>query len=80
MTPKQLLHDATAAIVGGTNMSLVFGKGKKRPAGFPRGELLCETERGNVYSVDPKKVITWLESNDLIENPAPQPARQEIEK
>lgn len=68
MTPEQLYKDAVAAKAQGAfvGMSLVFPKGYKRPKGFPRGELLCETGRGRVYSFDPDKIIGWLVKNDLI--------------
>ena len=68
MTPEQLYKDAVAAKEQGSHcgMSLVFSKSNKRPIGFPRGELLCETERGRVYSFSPDKVIKWLEKNGLI--------------
>lgn len=68
MTPEQLYNDAIAAKKQGAHvgMSLVFQRGQKRPDGFPRGELLCETERGLIYSVSPDKVIAWLKKNGLI--------------
>ena len=68
MTPEQLYKDALKAKEQGSvvGMSLVFAKGQKRPQGFPRGELLCETERGRVYSFDPDKVIAWLTKHGLI--------------
>lgn len=68
MTPEQLYKDACEAKEQGAHvgMSLVFKTGQKRPIGFPRGELLCETERGRVYSFDPDKVIAWLKKNNLI--------------
>ena len=69
MTPEQLYTDAIEAKEQGAHvgMTLVFRRGQKRPSGFPRGELLCETERGNVYSFDPDKVIAWLKKNGLTE-------------
>lgn len=68
MTPEQLYKDAIAAKEQGATcgMTLVFGRGMKKPPGFPRGELLCETERGRVYSFKPDKVIGWLTKNGLI--------------
>lgn len=61
MTLEQLYKDALDAKAQGAHcgMTLVF-KGRK-PKGFPRGELLCETDRGNVYSFDPDKVIAWVD-------------------
>jgi hypothetical protein len=51
------------AIKAGPNssMSLILPNRFKRPKGFPRGELLCETPTGNVYSFDPDKIIKWLD-------------------
>lgn len=68
MTPEQLYKDAQAAKIQGSTcgMTLVFGKCAKKPKGFPRGELLSETECGRVYSFDPNKVIAWLVKNGLI--------------
>ncbi len=68
MTPEQLHKDAIEAKAQGAHVgvSLVFGKGQKRPPGFPRGELLCETEQGRVYSFEPDRIIAWLEKNNLI--------------
>jgi len=52
MTPEQLYRTALEAKEQGTGrMTLVFSKGNKRPAGFPRGELLSETERANALEV-----------------------------
>lgn len=67
MTPEQLYKDAMAAKEQGAfcGMTLVFPRGFKRPKGFPRGQLLSETERGNVYSFDPDKIIEWLRKDGL---------------
>lgn len=68
MTPEKLFADAKAAQEQGAQvgMTLVLPAGFKRPPGFPRGELLSETERGNVYSFKPEKIIDWLKSNNLV--------------
>ena len=68
MTPEQLYKDAQEAKAQGSvcGMTLVFGLGAKKPKGFPRGELLSETERGRVYSFNPDKVLAWLAKNGLI--------------
>lgn len=68
MTPEQLYKDAQEAKAQGgvCGMTLVFGRGAKRPKGFPSGELLSETERGRVYRFNPDKVIDWLTKNGLI--------------
>ena len=68
MTPESLLSDALQAKESGAHvgMSLVFAIGQKRPKGFPRGELLSETERCSVYSFEPDRVIKWLKKNSLV--------------
>ena len=67
MTPEKLMADAKAAKESGSyvGMTLHLPRGFKRPKGFPRGELLSETERGRVYSFDPDKIISWLLDNGL---------------
>jgi hypothetical protein len=69
VTPEQLYKDALAAKEQGSvcGMTLVFGRGVKRPKGSPRGEFLSETHKGRVYSFNPDKVISWLVKNDLVE-------------
>lgn len=69
MTPEKLHKDALDAKAQGPfcGVTLVFPRGFKRPKGFPRGHLLSETERGNVYSFDPDRIISWLQKNGLIE-------------
>lgn len=68
MTPEQLYKDAIEAKAQGAHcgMTLVFGRRAKKPKGFPRGDLLCETEAGLVFSFDPDKVINWLKKNGLV--------------
>jgi len=68
MTPEQLYKDAVEAKAQGAvcGMTLVFGRRSKKPRGFPKGELLSETETGLVFSFDPDKVIKWLEKNGLV--------------
>jgi len=64
MSPDQMMKDAIAAKAQGAfvGMTLVLPRKFKRPSGFPRGELLSETERGKVYSFNPDKIIAWLKS------------------
>ena len=62
MTLEELYRDAMRAkendsLIG---VSLHFGKGCKRPAGFPRGQLLNETERGSLYTFNADKIIEWV--------------------
>ncbi len=66
MTPSELAADAAEAIQEGTNMTLVLPRPFKRPHKFPRGELLCQQEKSNVYSYDPLKILAWLAANNLI--------------
>ena len=67
MTPQQMEEDAIQAINNHQRMSLVMPKGMKRPPKFPKGELLCENHNGSrVYSHDPKKILAWLDANELI--------------
>lgn len=69
MTPEQLARDAMDAAAHGQRMTLTKMRGQKMPAGFPRGELLCENHDGrNVYSYDPEKVLAWMRKQGLIEN------------
>lgn len=69
MTPEQLYKEAIEAKAQSATcgITLVFGRESKKPKGFPRGELLCETERSRVYSFNPDKVINWLSKNGLID-------------
>lgn len=42
-------------------VTLSIAAGQKRPAGFPRGELLSVGTNGSKnYAVDPLKVLAWL--------------------
>jgi hypothetical protein len=45
----------------GNHMTLILPK--KRPKGFPRGELMCDNGRDKVYSVSATKVLKWLKAN-----------------
>lgn len=40
----------------------------KKPKGFPRGELLCETHRGRVYRYSAIKMIAWMDKNNLLKD------------
>ena len=64
MTPQSLHDDALSAIASGTGMTLVFSA--RKPKGFPKGEFLSETGYGKVYRFDPRKVIDWIEKNNLL--------------
>ena len=46
MKHLDLAYEAAAAILSGTQMSLVRQVKTKMPAGFPRGELMCENFDG----------------------------------
>jgi hypothetical protein len=61
MTPLQLYNIALEAKEQGTGrITLVFSRTNRRPKGFPRGELLSETEQGKVYEFSADEVIEWL--------------------
>lgn len=64
MTLEELYRDAMRAKEQGSvvGVSLHFKKGFKRPTGFPRGELLNETEVGNLYAFNPDKIIAWVKA------------------
>ncbi len=68
MTPEQLYKDACEAKAQGSvcGMFLVFNRKGRKPKGFPRGDLLSETEHGSVYSFNPDKVIVWLIKNGFV--------------
>lgn len=67
MSPQEMADAANQAIKFNTRIILNLVKGVKAPAGFPRGDLLCENPKGDkVYSYDPEKIIEWLNKNRLI--------------
>ncbi len=67
MTPEDMARLAADAIQGGTDMTMVVPRPwKNRPPKFPRGELLCEQTKSNVYSFDPVKVLAWLTANGFV--------------
>lgn len=45
---------------GATRVSLAPPKGWRPPKGFPRGELLCETQTGRVYSYPVDRLLAWV--------------------
>lgn len=50
MTLDDLKRECRVAeIAGFDSVMLLLPKGTKLPKGFPRGELLCESEQGRVY-------------------------------
>ena len=76
MTLEELYRDAVRAKEEqppslGIGITLFFKKGMKKPSGFPRGELLNETEGGRLYSFDADKIIAWVKKqpsfNRLVE-------------
>jgi hypothetical protein len=65
MTPDQLRTHAHAVIVaGGQGLTLTVPAGWKRPAGFPRCELLSINPKGerNVR-VPANRLLRWLDQN-----------------
>lgn len=70
MTPEQLYLMAIDSI----SVSEKYGVEakvqllmKKKPKEFPSGELLSETDLGKVYNFKAKKIIEWLQKNNLID-------------
>lgn len=69
MTPQDMERNAKEALNAGTNMVLVIPRGFKRPAKFPRGELICENSSGSrCYRYNPQKILDWLMDMDLTKN------------
>ena len=67
MTPEEMATTAASAIQDKTRLTMVVPRPwKNRPRKFPKGILLCQQEKSNVYSFDPLNVIAWLASNGLI--------------
>lgn len=69
MTPQEMTLLCVAALneaPPATGIPIVMKKGWKRPPKFPRGELLCETERGRVYRINPMKLLSWLATNGFV--------------
>ena len=62
MEIKKLVSDCVEAILNGTFLTL---HGKSFPAGFPRGELMCEQFDGSkVKSFDPVKILVWIQKSN----------------
>lgn len=62
MTLEELYRNAIeskeqSSVVG---VSLHVKKGYKFPSGFPRGELLNETDIGRLYGFNADKIIAWV--------------------
>lgn len=53
--------------IKGSPLTLVTPKGWKRPAKFPRGELLQVKENGDrVWMFDAVRVLAWLSANNFV--------------
>lgn len=71
MTPKEMRHQCVQALSlelkAKINVIFTVPKGTKFPKGFPRKELINETDHGGEilrrYAFDPLKVLAWLEEN-----------------
>lgn len=62
MTLDELHRRATeAATTGNGFLTLILPA--KRPAGFPRGELMCVNGSDKVFSVNASRVLKWLDAN-----------------
>lgn len=60
-----LVMSCAFAIIAGQKTVTVSATGK-RPAGFPRGELLSVGTNGSMnYAIDPIKVLAWVNSRRL---------------
>ena len=67
MSPHELMAEATRALEHGPRMTLVLPRKFRKPAGFPRGELLSDAgARGKVWSFECEKVIAWLEQQGAV--------------
>ena len=67
MTPDQMAKQCIKAFDAGQTVTLTHAKGQKMPHGFPRGELLSESPRGDVnVAYKPGHVLNWLRTNALI--------------
>ena len=74
MTPDQMAAQCIKAFDAGQTVTFTHTKGQKMPRGFPRGELLSESPRGDVnVAYKPGHVLNWLRTNALI---APLEAEQ----
>lgn len=62
-----MAEQCAKAFDAGQNVTITHTKGQKMPHGFPRGELLSESPRGDVnISYKPGSVLNWLRKNSLI--------------
>lgn len=68
MAPEELGAAAVATILTGTDMTLHLPKGEKWPQGWPRGELLSESELGRNYSFNPLKVLGFMQRLAKLDN------------
>jgi hypothetical protein len=68
MQPEQLGAACACAIISGTNITLVLPEGEKWPQSWPRGELLCVTDKGRAYSFDPLKILGALQKMAKLNN------------
>jgi hypothetical protein len=60
-----LVMSCAFAIIAGQKTVTVSATGK-RPAGFPRGELLSVGTNGAMnYAIDPIKALAWIHSHRL---------------
>ena len=67
MSPDEMAQRCIKAFNSGVPVTLTHTKGQKMPHGFPRGELLSESPRGDVnVAYKPGHVLNWLRTNALI--------------
>lgn len=61
-TVMQIKIQCEDAIKAGQTHTSFLVKGRM-PKGWPRGEFVAETERGNIKAFDCRKVLNWIEAN-----------------
>ena len=67
MSPDEMAAQCVKAFDAGQTVTLTHTKGRKMPHGFPRGELLSESPRGDVnVAYKPGHILNWLRTNALI--------------
>lgn len=64
MNVSELCLESAKAVLHGQQLTLTLPAGQRRPAGFPRGELLSVNQAGDRnVSFDPVKVLAWLQKS-----------------
>ena len=62
MNVQELCFECAKAVIEGRHMTLTLPKGRRWPAGFPRGELLSVNLHGDKNaSFNPVRVLAWVQ-------------------